>query len=430
MRIRPLAAAAAILAVAPAAAVASWSAPARVSASDGAVYAAPSVALGSGGEAIAAWIRRPDGSARRAGRVQLATRSAGERGWSRPRTLSGPGASTPRPALNKDGDALAAWANGRLLLGALRRGPDGRWAPQRVTATGGPVQRIAVAVDAGGRGTVLWSERRGSGHLVRLATRASPRAGWSVRSPRLAVPGPEAPALALGARGALVGWIDDGRVRAARTVDGAFERPAEMSAPEAEDPGVALSPGGGALTSWSVRLPGGTSVLQAAGRRGMESRWSAPEDLGIGNAPVVALDDRGDAVVAWDLGDPGEPQGVEAATRRGRGSWRTSTIVPRTGCECVLSVAGAAVDPAGTAVVSWRREDERGPGAGGVAALARGADEWLRPPAEPVRAPGAPAVGVGTSPGALAAWVQQGAGAGVRVVSLSGGGRFGFRRRG
>jgi hypothetical protein len=420
MRIRPpAAAAAAILVVAPAAALASWSAPARVSAPDRAVYAAPSVALGSGGEALAAWIRRPDGSPLGAGRLQLATRSAGDRGWSRPRTLSGPGASAPRTAVNADGDALAVWANGRRLLGAVRRGPDGAWAPRRVAEAAGAVQRIAVAVDGAGRASVLWSERRGGGHLVRLATRASARAAWSVRSPRLAVPGRDAPAIALSPRGALVGWVDDGRVRAARTVDGAFERPVEMSGPDAERPGVALNPGGGALTSWSVRLPGGTSVLQAAGRRGMGSRWGAPEDLGIGGAPVVALDDRGEAVVAWDLGARGEPQGVEAATRRGRGSWRTSTIVPRDECACVLTVAGAAVDPAGTAIVSWRREDARGPGAGGVAALAGGADEWLRPSAAIVRAPGGPSVGVGTSAGALAAWAQEGAGAGVRVVSWS-----------
>jgi hypothetical protein len=420
MRMRPLAlAGAAILAVAPAAASASWGSPVRVSPSDRAAYTAPSVALGTGGEALAAWVRRPAGTPRGAGRVQAAARPAGKGGWSRPRMLSGPGAASPHVALNARGDAAAAWANGPLVVGAVRPGPDGEWAPGRVAETAGPVQRLAVAVDDGGHATVLWSERRGGAHVVRLATRASARAGWSVRSPRLSVPGPDGPALALSpGRGALAAWVDDGRVLAARTVRGAFERAVELSAPDAEDPGVALGPGGSGLTAWSVRLPGGTPVLLAAGRDGTGSRWGAAEDLGIGAAPVAALNDRGDAVVAWDLGDRGQPQGVEAATRRGRGQWRVSTVVPRKECDCALSVAGAAVDPAGTSVVSWRREEAQGPDGGGVAALARGSDDWLRPAAEPARTAGPPVVGAGVTRGALAAWAQEGPGAGVVVVPL------------
>jgi hypothetical protein len=145
---------------------------------------------------------------------------------------------------------------------------------------------------------------------------------------------------------------------------------------------------------------------------------------------VAALNDRGDAVVAWDLGDPGEPQGIEAATRRGRGSWRASTVVPRKECECTLTVAGAAVDTAGASIVSWRREEADGPDGGGVAALARGASEWVRPPGDPERIGGPPGVGVGTTPGALAVWPRGGAAGGVVAAPLRPDGRVGFRRRG
>src|SRR5690606_1259225 len=72
MRLRPIAAAAAVLALAPAAASAAWSGPVRVSPSDGALHGAPSAALGAEGEAVAAWLRRPARAARGAARVQVA----------------------------------------------------------------------------------------------------------------------------------------------------------------------------------------------------------------------------------------------------------------------------------------------------------------------------------------------------------------------
>ncbi len=242
--------------------------------------------------------------------------------------MSGPGAALTRAALNARGDAAALWRNGRLIVAAVRHGPAGPWRPGRVAEAGAPVQDLAVALDRRGRATAAWIERLGEGFQVRLATADAAGSEWSVRGTRLSTPGPEPPSLALSpGRGALAAWVDDGRVLTSRTVGGAFERPVEMSDADGAAAGAALGGSGSALVSWSVRLPGGTRVLQAAGRPAAAPRWGAPEDVGIGGVPAVAVNGVGDAVVAWGTGTAGGDQSVEASTRRRGGLWRASTVV-------------------------------------------------------------------------------------------------------
>ena len=153
---------AAALALAPAAWAATWSAPVRVTPSDRASYGSASIAAGPGGAALAAWVRTPAGASSAAGRVQIAARPAG-RGWGSARTMSGPGASLTRVALNARGDAAAVWRNGRLIVAAVRHGPAGSWRPGRVTEAVAPVQDLAVALDRRGRadGRVDRAARRG-----------------------------------------------------------------------------------------------------------------------------------------------------------------------------------------------------------------------------------------------------------------------------
>ncbi len=407
---------AAALALAPALGAGSWSAPVRVSPPDRAAYAAASIAAGPGGAALAAWVRTPAGASPAAGRVQVAARRAG-RGWARPRTLSGPGASLTRVALNGGGDAAAIWRNGRLIIAAVRRGDAGPWRPARVADAGAPVQDLAVALDRHGRGTAVWIERRGGGFQVRLATSGASGATWSVRAARLTTPGPEPPSLALSpGKGALAAWVDDGRVLASRTVEGAFERPVEMSDSDGSTAGAALGGSGSALLSWSVRLPGGTEVLQAAGRAAAAPRWGSPEDVGIGGAPAVAINSVGDAVVAWGREAAGGDQLVEASTRRRGGLWRASTVVAQRRCDCALTATAAAVNGVGTAVVSWRRDEGEAGLSGGAAALTPAGDRWERAPIPGGAADGPPAVAAAATEGEAAAWSVGGSGGGVRAV--------------
>jgi hypothetical protein len=402
------------LALAPAAASATWGAPERISPSDRAAYASPAVAAGRGGSALAAWIRTPAGARPGAGRVQLAARLG--RGWSRPRSLSGPGASLPRAALDAHGDAVAAWRNDRLIVAAVRRGPLGSWRRGRVAQAGAPVQDVVVAIDRRGRPAAAWVERRARGFEVRLATADPGGVRWTVRAARLSTPGPEPPAVALSpGRGALAAWVDDGRVLASRTVAGAFERPVELSDPDASAPGIALGGTGAALASWSVRLPGGTEMLQAAGRLARAPRWGAPEDVGIGRVPAVGVNELGDAVVAWGTGEPGGEQSLTASTRHRRGLWRASTIVPRRECRCELNAAAAAVDGTGRSVVSWRRDGGRSGAAAGAAALAADGHDWEAAPIPATRGAVAAAVAAAPTSGVAAVWSINGSGGGIRA---------------
>ena len=318
---RPLAlTGAAILAAAsPAGAAAAWSPPVRVSAHDGAAYLAATPALDDGLAAMAAWIRRPAGGSASAGRVQVAERPSPGGAWSRPLNLSGPGVTRLTVAAGDRGAGVVAWMRGRRLEGAQRARAGEPWRPAAIGTPLGVVIGLTAAVDRSGAATVVWSERRGADYLVRVAARPARGGSWAVRPPRLTVPGPEPPALAVGrGSGVLVAWVEGDRVRASRTVSGSFEAPTTLSGEPASGPAVALSQGGTAIIAWSVRLPGGTSVLMASSRE-RSGPWGKAADVGIGQAPVAAVNDRGDAVVAWGLGSEEGPQSIESASPpRGR----------------------------------------------------------------------------------------------------------------
>jgi hypothetical protein len=285
-----------------------------------------------------------------------------------------------------------------------------------VGEAGAAVQDLLVAVDRRGRPTATWVEGGDDGFQVRLATADATGTEWAIRGARLSTPGPAPPALALSpGKGALAAWLDGDRIMASRTVAGSFERPVEMSDQETSAPGIALGGSGAALVSWSVRLPGGSRVLQAAGRPAAAPRWGAADDVGIGSEPVVAVNAVGDAVVAWGRGEPGREQTVEASTRRGGGLWRASTITVSRDCGCELSASAAAVDGTGRAVVSWRRDDGQA-GGGGAAALASEGDRWERAGVPSGRLSGPPAVGAAPTAGAAAVWAAPGSGGGVRAA--------------
>ena len=403
-----------IATTAPATALAGWSAAVPIARPDGAAIVSADVAGGgAGGRALAAWVRSSGGAAD--ARVLVASGIRGQ--WGVPRALSGRGASRPRTAINTLGDAAVAWVNDGAIVAAGRRGPAGRWSVARVTEADGVVQDLRLSIDRSGRPAVLWSETREGGFVARIAARASVRAGWSVRSARIATPGPAPPALALGpGSGALVAWTEGSRALGSRTVRGEFEDPVEISPDARSRPAIAIGRSGALLTAWNAQLPGGTSVVLAAGREKAGEVWGDSEDVGIGATPVAALNDDGDAVIAWSLAAPGAPQGVEAAARSGTGSWRASTIVPRRSCECALRVGGVAIDDDGTAVVAWRRDEQGAPPGGGAAALAAGETDWQRATVGGGRPDAPPVVAAAGGAGPVAVWAS--ARDGVRVAVL------------
>ncbi len=420
MRLRHLLVGLGLAALSPAAALSAWSPAVTVSPPGASLLGSPDAAVTSGGEALVAWIRRPEADAT-TGRVQVAWRHGPRRRWVTGRLLSRGGASAPRVALNARGDAVVSWVSGRTVVAAVRRGRKGRWAAARVVQAPVGVQEVRPAMGARGRPIVMWSERRGDGFLVRLATRVSARAGWSVRPARVGTPGPAPPALALSpGAGAMAAWIADGHLWTARTAKGTFEAPREVSSEDSSTPAVALSPGGAGLAAWGVGLPGGSSVVLGAGRARAGLTWGSEKDLGIGRTPRAALNDRGDAVVAWGLAGPGEPQGIEATTRRRGGPWRASTVVSRRTCGCSLTVGRVAMDGSGAAVVAWRRDEGAGVGGGGAASSQAGGSQWARAAVAPGRIREAPAVSAADGEGAVAVWAEEAPGRGVRAALLAG----------
>jgi hypothetical protein len=410
MRPAPLLAAGLVLAALPATSLGAWGPAVPVSRAGGTVASAD-VAAGAGGRAVAAWVRTD----RRGARVLVASRTGGR--WSVPRALSGSGAARPRTAVNALGDAAVAWARNGGVVAAVRHGPAGRWRVDRVADAEGAIQDLRLAIDRAGRPALLWSESMDGDFVARVATRQSVRAGWRVRPARIGTSGPTPPSLALSAgAGALVAWTEDARTFASRTVNGDFETPREVAAETSGRPAAAIGPRGTLLTAWSARLPGGTSVVQAAGRARPGDAWGEPDDVGIGATPVAALNEGGDAVVAWSLGGAGRPQGVESVIRGGStGAWRASTVVPRRACSCTLRVAGVGMAEDGTAVVAWRRDEEDGGVGGGVAGLSAGADDWERARPGAGRPDATPAVSAGGR-GAMALWATPRAG--VRAALL------------
>ncbi len=419
MRIRHHLVGLAVLALSPTVAAAAWAPQVTISPAGSARYASPHAAVSISGRALVAWIRTSRSGGRSTARVEVVSRARPRARWSRPRQRSAGGATIPRVALNARGDAATAWVRGRSVVASVRRGPLGRWSVSRVIRAGGAVQDLHVAVDRHRRTTVVWSERRGQGFVVRLSVHTSPRAGWRLRPARVSVPGPAPPAIALSAgSGALVAWTADQRTWASRTVDGAFEPPVELSSEDSGSPVAALSPSGVGLAAWAADLPGGSSVVLGAGRTTPAREWGASRDLGIGEVPRAAINDRGDAVVAWSLAGPGAPQGIEATTRSGRGPWRATTVVPRSNCRCVLSVGSAAIDGSGNALVGWRRADGSGAGSGGAAASRVGASDWTRAVLTPGRVREAPTVAAGRDAGGIAVWAEEGSPAGIRVATF------------
>ncbi|HMO01233.1 MAG TPA: hypothetical protein PKD59_17605 [Miltoncostaeaceae bacterium] len=398
------------LAALPAVCDAAWGPAVRV-APPGPAVASGDVATGAGGRAVAAWLRTD----RRGTRVVVSSRAAGR--WTPPRALGGTGVARPRAAVNALGDAAVAWVGDRAVVAGVRRGPAGRWTTSLVARADGAVQDLRLAIDRAGRPMVLWSEAMGRDYVARVASRPSASAGWRVRPARIGTAGPVAPALALSAgAGALVAWTDGARTLASRTVGGDFEAPREVAGQASGRPAAAIGPSGAGLTAWSARLPGGTSVVQAAGRTEPGDAWGEPDDVGIGATPVAAVNEDGDAVVAWSLGGAGRPQGVESVTRTGpTGAWRSTTVVPRRSCSCTLRVAGVGVADDGTAVVAWRRDEDDGGSGGGVAALGPRAEDWDRASVGAGRPDATPAVSAAGG-GATALWTS--GRTGVRAATL------------
>jgi hypothetical protein len=215
------------------------------------------------------------------------------------------------------GLALLALAGGLLFaLVAQPRGATRTWlAPVDLSAPGEHAMGSRVALDAQGNAVAAWTRQSGDNRVVQAAVRPA-GSSWQ---PAVDVTGP-------------------GRI-----------------APDVE---LAADPRGDAVLVWAAASRVSSFVYSSARRAG--GTWQPPVRVSAGSRrgtmPQVAVDARGNAFAVWDRWE-NHVAFVQAAIRPPGGPWRrpvdVARISPNSSQDELLPQV--AVNPAGTAVVSWTR---------------------------------------------------------------------------
>jgi PASTA domain len=274
--------------------------------------------------------------------------------------------------------------------------------------------------------------------VVLLAGKASAASTWpSWLGPQDLSPAGQdafAPQVALDPAGnevAVWALVDGGRYAvqaAARPAGGRWGAPQDLSAAgeNADDPQVALNPGGDAVAVWRHWRDSSATVQAAV--RPARGKWGVPQDLSVAgvvaSGPDIALDSAGNAVAVWGRYN-GNDFILQAAVRPAGGAW---------GAPQDLSAPGrdnggpqVALDSAGNAVVLWTRY---GNGSNGVVQeSARPAGgEWGAP--ENLSAidedAGGPQIALDPAGNAIAVWLRrEGINSVVQAAARPAGGAWG-----
>jgi hypothetical protein len=229
--------------------------------------------------------------------------------------------------VNAKGVGFAVWSDGdatKRRVFAARRSAKGTWSrPQPLSGSFSRTGKrefagyADVAVDGRGRGTVVWTESRGKGVVVRSAT--SKGTGWS--KPRT-----------LSEAGDFAGFAD-----------------------------IEVSRRGHAVVIWAGSFPFGDSDFTLLARyRNPGGSWSEPTRLDS-RAPgyrldarpeSVAIDDLGVVTLAWDeISDTGDR--IQVGTRGPSTDWTQQTLAQGTN----LNAPAVATTADGRAVAAWRDFD-------------------------------------------------------------------------
>ena len=316
-------------------------------------------AVNGAGDAVAVW-RGADGIN---SIVRAATRRAGAP-FSAGFDLSAPGANAEAAevAINAKGDTVAVWMRNGVIQAATGTAASGFSAPVDVSVGSG-AGAPQVAIDDAATIVVVWIQ----GARIKTSTRP---AGSIFSAPaNLSAAGLNADAPRVAANGAghtVAVWrrYATGAVIQAsvRPPGGSFSPPDDLSAPggTAETPQVAVDAQGNGIAVWRV-LNGTTWEIQAASQPAGAAFGGPVSVSGLGknaNSPQVAAGGAGDAVVAWARekpGPPGSPDEIQAATRTAGGSFTAPADLSGGTPGGPSSHPQVAIDPAGNAVVAWKR---------------------------------------------------------------------------
>jgi hypothetical protein len=314
------------------------------------------VAVNAGGGAVAAWVC---GSG--AGSVVEAARKPLRGPWSEPATIAAPGGGVGSldVAIGPGGEAVAAWTRGVGGVGSIELASGAAGGSWSAPATLGEGSGAQVGVGAGGAAAAVWA---GAGGVVDAATRPALGSwGGAVVLAPAGIPSPT-PQLGVDETGrALAVWQRGGVIRASAFAPGGSWSAAEdvSSAGEgtATAPALDVSPDGSAVAAWQLADPKGNPLaVQVA--RGRSTGFGGPGGQSfaepLGRAPAVATDDVGDGTAAW-LRDAGEFARVVRGSTTTAGpisEWRKPLGVSG---EANLSPPAVASDGDGNATVVWAR---------------------------------------------------------------------------
>ena len=223
-----------------------------------------------------------------------------------------------------------------------------------------------VAFDAHGDAVAVWGQLLvGGREIVQSAIRPAGGAWQSPVSLSVADEPAQDPNLAVSAGGdAVTVWQryngSNYVIQAAfRPADGSWQPSVDLSeaGENAYRAHVALDGRGNAVAVWE-RYSGTHWMVQAAFRPA-GGAWQAPVDLSepafsayvVAGEPRVAFDSRGDAVAVWTRKNTGTDRSVQSAIRPAAGSWQAPVNLSEEGDAAEPEVA---LDPRGDAVSVWR----------------------------------------------------------------------------
>jgi PKD domain len=301
--------------------------------------------------------------------VQSAYRPAGG-AWTTTGDISARDRNAEEPDVGVDaaGAAVAIWRRhdgSKYVVQSAVKPAGGQWAsPVDISDAGENAEGPELAVGPGGEAVAVWSRFNGTRDIVQAAIRPSggpwqpavdlSAAGQNAREAQVAID-PSGNAVAVWSRFDGAKYIVQG---ARRPAGGGWEPALDISASgqNAEAPQVAIDAAGAAVAVWA-RSDGVDPIVQAA-VKGPVGPWAGHVDLSapgdFSSEPQVAVDPAGTAVATWAR-DNSPTRRIEAAVRPAGGGWQPSVPLSRAGE--AAEDPDVAVDPAGNAVVLWSRTD-------------------------------------------------------------------------
>ena len=275
----------------------------------------PQIAMSADGDAVAVWVQ-DDGTRDDVWSNRYVPGSS----WDAPERIENNNtveASGPQVAMNRNGDAIAVWAqlDGTRWDIWSNRTSNGRWGSARRVESNneGDALEPQVGVDADGNAIAVWKQFDGVTFDI-----------WSSRYTS--------------------SWGTPARIE-------------DEDEGDASDPRIAVASDGSAVAVWTQTQSDGVNEDIWSNRYTPSDGWGTAErietdDAGSASEARVAVDPSGIAVAVWTQFD-GTGDNIWSNRRTPNGGWGTAGRIDADD-RGTLSNPQVVMDPSGTAVAVWR----------------------------------------------------------------------------